>query len=178
MKLRRAKTLKQYKNILQLYKTAFPDYERKPLWMLFAKQNGQNGEMISIEENGIFIGLAISLRKENLVLLDYFAVRDDLRGSGYGARALKLLQRYYGEKKFFLEIEDVRELRGDPIQKQKRKAFYLRNGMTEQDVHVKLFGTGMELLGYKADVSFEEYQGLYRGIYGDQMIKRNVTLAE
>lgn len=178
MKLRRAKTLKQYKNIFQLYKAAFPDYERKPLWMLFAKQNGQNGEMISIEEDGTFIGLAISLRKDDLVLLDYFAVRDDLRGNGYGARALKLLQRYYREKKFFLEIEDVHDMRGDLVQKQKRKAFYLRNGMKEQDVHVKLFGTGMELLGYKTDVSFEEYQGLYREIYGEQMIKRNVTLAK
>ena len=67
---------------------------------------------------------------KDIVLLDYFAVDDNQRNNGAGSSALRmLLERYLG-KRFLLEIEAPDIPSENTPERIRRKAFYLRNGMT------------------------------------------------
>lgn len=174
MRFRRARTANDYIRLFRLYKAAFPAYERKPIWVLLAKQNKKHGDIFLIEQGDHFIGLAITLKDEDVVMLDYFAIKEDQRGKGYGSQAIRHLQKLFCEKRFLLEIEEVDSEQGDKQQKKRRKQFYLRNGLKELKVHVKLFGVDMELLGTDRTIEFADYYGLYHQIYGDGFVAANV----
>ncbi len=173
MKLKKATTLKDWKKIRKLYMSAFPSCERKPLSVIRYKQHKKAADVWVVENEGEFVGLAITMNGPDLVLLDYFAIDDFKRGKGYGSKALKLLQETYADYRFFLEIERI-DVEADNIEERKRrKSFYLQNGMMELKVHAVLFGVEMELLGYQCKVSFEEYRNLYVSNYGN-LARKNV----
>ncbi|MBQ8527845.1 MAG: GNAT family N-acetyltransferase [Lachnospiraceae bacterium] len=171
MKLRQAYSHKDWRDIKKLYNEAFPANEKKPFWMIRWKCKQKVSDVWVLEQDDEFVGLAITMNGENLVLLDYFAVRSDKRGSGIGSQALAVLQEKYGEQRFFLEIESIEEGAKTQEERERRKKFYLANGMQELGVEVTLFGVDMELLGCNCNVDFEEYRGLYFDIYGNWAAK-------
>lgn len=74
-----------------LYLSSFPKNERKPFQIICQKSREGFTDLLSIEENGQFLGLAITISYEDKVLLDYFAFAPQKRGKGYGSTALKAL---------------------------------------------------------------------------------------
>ena len=84
-----------------------------------------------------------------------------------------MLRNYYAKKRIFLEIEIVPEkveTREDEL-KERRKKFYLSNGLKETKVYVKLFGVEMELLTFSELISYEDYIGIYLHIFGERSRK-------
>ena len=76
----------------KLYLSAFPRCERKPFYMINQLKAKGKAEILSIEsDSGEFIGLAISVFYKDIVLLDYFAMSESVRGQGRGSEALILL---------------------------------------------------------------------------------------
>lgn len=131
-------------------------------------------EVLSLTDNDDFVGLAITIMHEELVLLDYFAIDSMKRGSGYGGAALALLLERYQGKKFLLEIERPEESAINNEERVRRKKFYLNNGFSETGIDIKLFGVTMELLSYNCSLTFEEYQGLYKHILSNFMVNQFV----
>lgn len=160
-----------WRQIKKLYKTAFPRYERKPLWIVRRKNRQQEADVWLIEQDGVFAGFAITINELDMVLLDYFAICEEMRGSGLGAEALQRLQAHYAGKRFFLEIESVSAPADNLPERQRRKRFYLRNGMTELGVTVNVYSVDMELLGYNCELNYQEYVTLYRMSYGNMVIQ-------
>lgn len=119
-----------------------------------------------LEEKQEFIGFAITMKSKDLVLLDYFAIAGEKRASGFGSEALRSLQKYYGNQRFFLEIESTLGKADNQEQREKRKRFYLANDMTEIGMTVDVFGTEMELLGHGCSLDFAEYTSVYSNVYG------------
>lgn len=169
-------SLWDWHKIKKLYMKAFPLNERKPFKLIKQKAKGSMSDVWMLDEGGEFMGLAITMNVDDMVLLDYFAIHEKKRGSGYGSKALKLLQEKYAGKRFFLEIESVYEEAEDIAMRKRRKSFYLCNGLAEIGIMAKLFGVNMELLGFGCKVSFEEYRGLYRQIYGTWAEKNVIEL--
>ena len=118
------------------------------------------------EENGRFLGLATTINSDDCVLIDYFAVSEDMRGCGNGTRMLKALMEEYAPRRIFLEIEIPYEDSEKYRERLSRKSFYLNAGLTEMGTRVKLFGVDMELLGAGFTLSFEEYRDFYLKNYG------------
>ena len=166
MRLKEVDFHSDWKKIKQLYKTAFPRYERKPLWIVRMKHRKNEADIWVIEHESEFAGLAITVNELDMVLLDYFAISDEKRSLGLGGKALKLLQEQYTGKRFFLEIECEDETADNAAERVRRKAFYLRNRMSEIAVKANVYTVEMELLGYDCHVSFEDYEKLYRASYG------------
>lgn len=164
---------KDWKKIKKLYKTAFPRYERKPIFIIKHTYKKGSTDVWIIEENSDFLGFMITLNTEELILLDYFAVVPEMRGKGVGTEALKILQEKYSNKKLFLETESVYTEAPNIEERKKRKRFYLNNGMTETGIIVSLFGTDMEVLSFGCELSFEEYSLIYSSNYGISAL-RNV----
>ena len=70
MKFTQARTGKQYREIRTLYGSSFPRCEKKPFWLIKQKQRKGLVDIWNIEEAGEFVGLAITMKAGDLVLLD------------------------------------------------------------------------------------------------------------
>lgn len=171
MKIVNAISNKQLSNIEKLYLEAFPKAERKPFAMIKKLCSRGKSEMLSIEsDNGDFLGLAITVLYEDLVLLDYFAISPEGRGKGTGSEALQFLKGNYADKRFFLEIESTLDSQNCPEERTRRKSFYLRSGMTEMPFEVDLFGVHMEILTNGCTVTYEDYYNIYRSVLPAPML--------
>ena len=167
MRLNEVQSIGTIWKMYRLYLEAFPISERKPFSRILKKRKNGGTEMLTIEsDEGKFLGLAFTICYKDRVLLDYFAIRKDKRAGGAGTEALRLLIERYKEYRLVLEIETTRNCMESRDECFRRKAFYLRNGMTELDFEVVLFGVEMEMLGNGCEMTFEEYQEIYSGEYG------------
>ena len=166
MKIVKATDEKRLKLIEDLYMRAFPKSERKPFKLMVQKQTEGTMELLSIEEENAFLGLAIFAHDKDIALLDYFAISDDMRGQGIGSRAIKALQKIYAGKRFVLEIETTKKPCDDLEMREHRKAFYLRNGLHTMDFDVNLFGVEMEVLSNGEHLNFDEYLDVYKNACG------------
>lgn len=166
MKLRAVTTEAEWHMLESLYRSAFPENERKPFELIREKYCQKVTDVWMIEDAEVFSGFAITMNGDDLVLLDYFAICEEKRGKGLGGKSLRALQEQYAGKRFFLEVESLKVPADNMEERCRRKQFYLRNGMKELGVYARLFGVEFELLGYECEVSFEEYFSLYDGIYG------------
>ena len=166
MKIVKATDENRLKLIEDLYMRAFPKSERKPFKLMVKKQSEGTMELLSIEEENAFLGLAIFAYDKDIALLDYFAISDHMRGQGIGSRAIKALQKIYAGKRFVLEIETTKKPCGDLEMREHRKAFYHRNGLHTMDFDVNLFGVEMEVLSNGNHLNFDEYLDVYKNACG------------
>ena len=166
MKIIKATDEHRLQLIEDLYMRAFPKAERKPFQLMVKKQAEGTMELLSIEEENQFLGLAIFAHDKDIALLDYFAISDEMRGQGIGSRAIKALQKIYAGKRFVLEIETTKKPCNDLEMRNKRKGFYLRNGLHTMDFDVMLFGVEMEMLSNAEHLNFDEYLDVYKNACG------------
>ena len=166
MKIIKATDEHRLQLIEDLYMRAFPKAERKPFQLMVKKQAEGTMELLSIEEENQFLGLAIFAHDKDIALLDYFAISDEMRGQGVGSRAIKALQKIYAGKRFVLEIETTKKPCNDLEMRNKRKGFYLRNGLHTMDFDVMLFGVEMEMLSNADHLNFDEYLDVYKNACG------------
>ena len=164
--LKEAESRQQLKAVKKLYYSAFPKNERAPMVSLVHRRRSGLISILSAENSrGDFLGLAIPAFWQDVVLLNYLAVEEKLRGTGIGSAILSTLWERYSGKKFVLEIESTRSGAGE--QALRRKDFYISNGMRSIDCLVDVFGVEMELMTFERPVSFDEYHELYRHIFND-----------
>ena len=166
MKIIKATDEHRLQFIEDLYMRAFPKAERKPFQLMVQKQAEGTMELLSIEEDNIFLGLAVFAHDKDIALLDYFAISDEMRGQGIGSRAIKALQKIYAGKRFVLEIETTKKPCKDLELREHRKAFYLRNGLHPMAFDVILFGVEMEVLSNADHLNFDEYLDVYKNACG------------
>lgn len=148
-----------------LYRSAFPKAERKPFWMIKKMYRRGVTDVWCLQNAGRFAGLAITINSPQVVLLDYFAVRDDLRGRGVGTVALRALDRLYSPRGFFVEIESTLVPSAELDLRLRRKKFYLAAGLEEMHTTARLFGVEMELLGRRCYLDYTQYHAFYRDHY-------------
>ena len=165
--LSRPRSLRQWLKIYHLYRTAFPRCERKPFSMIVKMTRLGKTDTWYCTDQGKFVGIAITINGEDAILLDYFAMSKDVRGSGYGSALLQALIAQYAPKTLFGEIETVFDDVEDLELRKRRKTFYLRNGLKEMGVMVYLFGVKMELLTSDRNMTFEEYRNFYKYNYNE-----------
>ncbi|MBO4939311.1 MAG: GNAT family N-acetyltransferase [Oscillospiraceae bacterium] len=158
--------LLQWMRVYCLYHEAFPAAERKPFGIIVRMHREGRSDVWCVEKSGRFSGFASTINGDKLILLDYFAVERNCRGKGIGSAALAQLQRVYGDKGLFVEIESTREAGPDQTRREKRKRFYQACGMEELHVEADVFGVKMELLGSRCVLDFEGYRVFYRDHYG------------
>jgi len=166
MRLRNVASEAEWKVLETLYRSAFPETERKPFEMIREKYRQKMTDVWVIEEGEAFSGFAVTMNGDDLILLDYFAICEEKRGQGLGGKSLRALQEQYRGKRFFLEVESLKVPADNMEERRRRKQFYLKNGMKELGVYAKLFGVEFELLGYECEVDFQAYFSLYDKIYG------------
>ena len=118
--------------IKQLYQTAFPEEEQIP-WDNLLRLIGEMGlDFTAYYDGEDFIGFTIVYPRLSFSWFWYFAVREDLRGKGYGQQILSLVIGHYRGQSLVMDIESTRQASADNREiRQRRQAFYLRNGFCE-----------------------------------------------
>ena len=117
-----------------LYETAFPKDEQIPWDDLMRLVGEMSLDFTAYYEGEEFIGFTIVYPRKSFNWFWYFAVREELRGKGYGQQILtQLIERYKGQP-FVLDMESTTQVCDNLAQRKRRQAFYLRNGF--RDTHV------------------------------------------
>lgn len=121
--------------IKRLYETSFPANEQIP-WNDLVRLIGQMSlDFTAYYDGAEFIGFTIAYPRKSFNWYWYFAVREELRGQGYGQRILsQLIEKYRGQT-CVLDMESpFQDPCPNPEQRKRRHDFYLRNGF--RDTHV------------------------------------------
>ena len=117
----------------RLYETAFPAGEQIPYDDLVHLLDIMDIDYTAYYEGEMLVGLTMVLHLPRYNWGWYFAVRDELRGKGYGQRILSaLLEKYRDGHPFIIDIESPLQADApNPEQRKRRHAFYLRNGLKD-----------------------------------------------
>lgn len=166
---------KPYKEcVYALYRQAFPEEEKKPVEMLEELVRQGKMEILAVAEGDSFIGLAINMLAGEAALLDYFAISPELRGSGYGSRAVRLLVERFVGKPYIFEVEKPDEAAPNAEERKRRMAFYLRNGLKETGLFIHAYQTDFHILSPDGSVSYGEYLKLLDEVLGQEERERVV----
>ncbi len=166
----------------------FPRKELKKLnLILHLMRRGRYSAYITLEEQED-IGYAFFTRdpcKNKLYLLDYYAIREDLRNQGYGSELLKLFSEKFKESTILLcEVENP-FLEEDPLLRasmERRMDFYLRNGWWDTRVNARMFGVEYRLLAAPVSQKLSRekiadcYRLIYRNVVPTRRLKKNMKL--
>lgn len=166
-------------NVEKLYYKAFPKEEQKLFDLILQKQKDGFVDILALESDGIFVGLAITGIYKNLVLLDYFAIEEKFRNRKLGTSAFNLIKNQYSDKKFFLEIENPENLEcNNKLERLRRRNFYLKNGVIELPYFVDLLGVEVKILANTAILTYEEYLSVYSNVFGREISDKINLLSE
>lgn len=165
--LRPVRTIADWLRVRRLYGRAFPANERKPFSIIVCMRRQGKTDVWLLEQDGRFAGLATTINGDGLILLDYLAVEDKLRGQGTGTRALTALREAYPGCGLFVEIESPYADGPDQAERIRRRAFYERSGFQPSRTMASVFGVPMELLCCDCQVDFETYHRFYCTHYSE-----------
>ena len=117
----------------RLYETAFPVQEQIPYDDLIHLLDVTDIDYTAFYDDEVFVGLTMVLRLPKYNWWWYFAVREELRGKGFGQEILCcILDKYREGRPFIMDIESpLQPDAPNPEQRRRRHAFYLRNGMKD-----------------------------------------------
>lgn len=169
------------KQIRSLYQKSFPKAERKPFKVLQCGIEKGLTRIYAVLADGQFGGMMVTWQDTTnspLVLLDYFAIEPTQQGGGIGTGALKALQAEFEGLPILIEIERIDETPTpeNQTQRERRRAFYLREGFVSADIYSEVFGVQMELLTIGGSASVQEYLHMYKLMSGPIRTKRYVHI--
>lgn len=136
MKERQITAANADEQIRLLYQTAFPEDEQIPWNDLMRLIGEMSLDFTAYYEQDEFIGFTIVYPRKSYNWYWYFAVREELRGQGYGQQILTQLITKYDGQSCVLDMESPRQDPcPNPQQRKRRHQFYLRNGFRDTNVY-------------------------------------------
>lgn len=117
----------------RLYETAFPVQEQIPYEDLIHLLDAMDIDYAAYYDGEMLVGMTMVLRLPKYNWGWYFAVKEELRGKGFGQEILsRVLDKYRDGRPFVIDIESpLQPDAHNPEQRRRRHAFYLRNGMKD-----------------------------------------------
>lgn len=167
-------------------KEDFPPDELKPLAMILrALKKGRYICFGAVTDESV-LAYAFFVQAGSDALFDYFAVKKELRSRGIGSRFLQRLISgpLRDRAHVLLEVDDP-DLAANEEEYRKRErrlAFYLKNGLTETSVRAEVWHVGYRILalpvGQRPDPDDAKriYASLYRMMMPEALFKRMVII--
>lgn len=147
----------------RLYETAFPVEEQIPYDDLIHLLQVMDIDYTAYYEDEMLVGMTMVLRLTRYNWGWYFAVREELRGKGYGQGILNaVLDKYHDGVPFVIDIESPLQLDApNPEQRIRRHAFYVRNGLKDTGANRTYNGITFTILS-SSDAPFtqEDYEDI------------------
>jgi ribosomal protein S18 acetylase RimI-like enzyme len=162
-----------FERAFSLYESAFPVEERRDEneQQRALKNSSYHFDLIMDEDE--FIGVMLYWERDEFVFLEHFTTRPEVRGNGYGAKALDLLKQK--NKTIILEIEPPTDETTE-----RRFGFYKRNGFfmnpyyhIQAKYHIGDEDLELKILSYPEILKKEEYLSFYEYMTREIGIKAN-----
>lgn len=169
-------SVSQVEEIYNSYmKTDFPKDELKPLKYIKSQLEKCEYECIGlfIEDELKAYAYFVKSPDTDVMLLDYFAVISNIRGTGIGSKALDGIKRYYSNTKAILmESESPEYAKTDSERnvRERRISFYKRNGAIHTSVQTNVYGVYYDILFLKImdDINpADEIKKIYKSMFKD-----------
>ena len=148
----RALTLDEVRNIYQRYLCIhFTEEERKPLKAIERMWEQGKYFALGMYEQEELLGYAFfsGCSQSDMVLLDYFAMLEEQRGSGFGSVFLQQMQDTLKEnfRGIIIETEDVSFAKNEQEteERNRRNDFYMRNGAKKTGITSQIYGARYEV---------------------------------
>lgn len=154
-------------------KKDFPRDELKPLSMVMSSLDKEQYFCYGIFDSDTLCGYAyfvsLLIDGKQICLLDYFAVVSGMRDSGIGSEFLHLLRNELTDAEMLIcESEDPSAAAdSEKLTRERRIAFYLRNGFVDTGASASVFGVDYVLLelDFGRRHSPEEIRAGYSALY-------------
>lgn len=91
----------------------------------------------------------------------FLAVCESFRQKGYGSAILREIKSKYPDKKIIVSIEPCDGGASDLTVRERRKAFYRKNGYRETGYRMKLGGVEQEILIAGGDFARKEFRAFF-----------------
>lgn len=143
-----------------LYLRAFPKEERLPWSILLLNARRSGIGLTAFLDGDRFCGFTSSVTADDLHFLLFFAVEDELRGQGYGSAILSAIQEEYPH--VVLNVEPLEETAPNLPERQRRFAFYRKNGFFDTGWHVWEVGGMFRVLSTRQELDVPAYKKLFR----------------
>ncbi len=141
----------------------FPSNELKPFSMIMSLMNSGCYECCGFydkaDDSLRAYAFMMADKETNMLLLDYFAVCEEVRGKGYGSVALELLKAdymNYDGMLFEVEDDDAAETEAEMQLRRRRISFYERNGVVMTEQRSCAFGVDFRLMVMNLGKTSEE----------------------
>jgi GNAT superfamily N-acetyltransferase len=145
-----------------LYQTAFRQEERLP-WSVLRLMTLLNCVSLNAYyDDSKFCGFTHNTVTDDYVFIMFFAVREDLRGSGYGSAILNYLKQQYSNKAIILNVEPLDERAANSDERIRRMRFYQKNGFYDTGYDIKEVGGVFRVLSTKPDLDVSAYLNVFR----------------
>ena len=164
----------------------FPPEELKPLSAIETALSGGRYACWGAADGDEILAYAFFVKNGAWALLDYYAVRRDLRCRGVGSRFLRRLSEEVleGYDTVLLETDepDAAPDEGEREIRERRLRFYLRNGLTETGVRAAAWGVLFRILALPvgetptAGKTREVYAALYRSVMPEALFYEKIRI--
>lgn len=132
--------LKEYKNVLQIYKQSFPENEKLPIWLLRLMSKRRCVDFLAFYDDDVFCGFTYLIHHKTTTFVFYLATDASIRSKGYGSQILNWIADNNKENVIVLNIETVNPRYNNYEQRLSRQNFYFKNGFL--DTKYKLIDDG------------------------------------
>lgn len=146
----------------QVNDEAFPPVERIPFADMLRSAEKGNVTVWGFFRDGEAAGFAMTVCSAGCAYISYFAVKDSMRGQGLGSEALRALFRQYPDRQMVLDMEPVETAAENYSQRQRRRAFYLRNGFHETGRFTMMRGVRYAVLCSGGDLDTDSFETILR----------------
>ena len=153
----------------------FPQSELKPWPLMEALARQGEYDMLGVFLGEEMLGYAWQFcpRGGKAVLVDYFAILPQYRGTGWGEKVVELLRNYY-HIPILLESEEPTEAPDEAIAR-RRLGFYSRCGMMDTGLQLRLFGVRFCILAScKVEKARSVMEEIYDGLLGPELAQSAV----
>ena len=144
----------------RLYLTAFPKEERLPWWVLRLNSLRRGIDLTAFLRDGEFLGFTSSVTLEGLHFLLFFAVEEQLRGQGNGSAILGAIKEIFPN--VVLNVEPLVPDAPNLPERQRRFAFYKKNGFFDTGWYVWEVGGMFRVLSTGLPLDIPGYKKLFR----------------
>ena len=156
--------------VKKLYVEAFPERERGASM----DQILEYADQLPIDLLGIypdempdtFAGFFLMVNGESFAYLMFFATCPEMRSTGIGRKAINALRSNYGDTPIIFSYESVFEESDNAVQRERRRAFYLRNGFYETGWFTKLNGVEFIIASSQEEFDKDTFIGFMAGLAG------------
>lgn len=101
-----SRKLNEYKDVCRLMRTAFPQNEQIPMWLLRVLAFRKNVNFRVFYEDDQLCGILYTAENDKYIFVLYLAVNDQIRSKGYGTKILDWLKQSTG-KIIVLNVESL-----------------------------------------------------------------------